>query len=790
MQLLFDERDQPFVSAYLPVYAALGLAAGVWLGERLFRWGWFACEGEQLHPAAWWALSPLPLLLILWWRGWPRRRVVIPALAMGMALIGVWRYAMQPFEPCFGPNDLAYYNRDQPFGRPDILIGMVAGYPEKRENYNRYRVWVETIQRDGRRRPVQGVALVRTAADQHFFYGDRLRIRGVPETPPTFSSFDYRRFLARKRVHTLVRRTQITLLDEDQGNPFWAALYAFRARAGAALDQLLPQPYAALANGMILGIESGIPRDLYDDFNLTGASHVIVISGSNIAIISAIFLGLFIRIFGRRKNAAVVLALVGIVLYTLLVGADAAVTRAAIMGGLFVIAVGLGRQSVALISLFAAAWLMLLLNSLTLWDVGFQLSFMATLGLILFSRPLQKRWSRVVGERLPGLVSNLLAEGLLITLAAQITTLALVVFYFGRLSLVSFVANLLILPVQPPIMVVGGLAALVGMVLPAAARLIALIPHASLWWTVFVVEKLAALPWASLEVGAFGRLLAALYTAAFAAGFLWWLFRQEQGERALLPPTWRAPALRGATAAIAIILLLWTGASYAEAQPDGRLRVYQIGRERAAAWLIVTPGGRRVLLDPARDAALPLADLLQTLPRGRGSLDLHIVTRPQTEPSPAIVAAMQLRAGQPELAEGAVVRLDSGAALALLRAATEPTESDLFLLRYGLFTMLLPYELSQPAQQALLRQPSPGPILLPAPYPGTQAWPHPDLFAHLRPQTTLLPMGATYPPASQRALAASVSVAPIPTDAVIEINTDGRVFSLLQHPYPADVVQR
>ncbi|MCP4168533.1 MAG: ComEC/Rec2 family competence protein, partial [Chloroflexi bacterium] len=204
--------------------------------------------------------------------------------------------------------------------------------------------------------------------------------------------------------------------------------------------------------------------------------------GSNIAIVSGILLGLFTRLLGRRKRVAVILTLSGIILYTLLVGADAAaVTRAALMGSLYVIAIGLGRQSTAIVSLFVAAIVMLVINPLTLWDVGFQLSAMATLGLILFSQPPQRSWDARIGNRIPKVANTLLAEALLVTIAAQITTMPLVVYYFGRLSLISFIANLLIIPVQPPIMIAGGIATMVGFFLLPVAKLIALIPYASLW---------------------------------------------------------------------------------------------------------------------------------------------------------------------------------------------------------------------------------------------------------------------------------------------------------------------
>ena len=145
----------------------------------------------------------------------------------------------------------------------------------------------------------------------------------------------------------------------------------------------MPEPYAALANGMLLGIEAGIPDDLYDKFNLTGTSHVIVISGSNVALIAGVLVAFGTRLLGRKRG--VYPALLGIAAYALLVGGDAAVMRAALMGGLFVYATAIGRRSTALVSLAAACWAMTLVNPLTFWDVGFQLSSAATAGLILFS---------------------------------------------------------------------------------------------------------------------------------------------------------------------------------------------------------------------------------------------------------------------------------------------------------------------------------------------------------------------------------------------------------------------
>ncbi len=181
-------------------------------------------------------------------------------------------------------------------------------------------------------------------------------------------------------------------------------------------------------------------------------------------------------------------------------------------------------------------------------------------------------------------------------------------------------------------MIAGGIATMVGFLLLPVAKLIALIPYASLWWTVFVVEKLARIPYGSLEVSTFGRLISGLYYLAFGAGFLWWIIRQEQRATTLIPEGWRPFLLRSSAMAALLILPLWTGATYVESQPDGRLHLQLLGREQGAAFLIITPGGNRILLDPARESPVyPLDSILRSLPGGNQSLDLHILTRPDVD---------------------------------------------------------------------------------------------------------------------------------------------------------------
>ena len=185
----------------------------------------------------------------------------------------------------------------------------------------------------------------------------------------------------------------------------------------------------------------------------------------NITILAALVISLTSRTLGIRRGAIV--AAIVIAFYTILVGADASVVRAAIMGGLVLFARFLGRMTLALASLSAAAIVMTLVNPYVLWDVGFQLSFAATLGLVLYAEPIKDWFVKIASRWMEAAQAKRLSipvgEFILFTFAAQITTLPLTAYHFQRLSLISFLANPIVLPAQPPLMILGGLAMLAGM---------------------------------------------------------------------------------------------------------------------------------------------------------------------------------------------------------------------------------------------------------------------------------------------------------------------------------------
>jgi competence protein ComEC len=307
---------------------------------------------------------------------------------------------------------------------------------------------------------------------------------------------------------------------------------------------------------------------------------------------------LFGFFFGRWRAAF--LTLLCIAVYTLMVGAGASAVRAALMGGIALFAVQLGRRQAGLNTLALVAALMALFNPFILWDVGFQLSFLATLGLVLYAAPLSEAFTRLAGRYLPEQSARRLSkpagEYLLFTLAAALTTLPVIAYHFRRLSLVSIPANAAVLPAQPPLMVLGGASLLAGLALEPLGQLAAYLTWPFAAYTIRMAELFASLPNSAIPLGEVPLLWVTLfYVALFGLTFSWskaraWFAARQGGSSSSLPAL---PIAILALLGIAAVLV-WR-AYYST--PDGRLHLTLLDVGSGDALLIQTPDGRHLLVD-------------------------------------------------------------------------------------------------------------------------------------------------------------------------------------------------
>ena len=577
--------------------------------------------------------------IILFWRLPKPRWMFILALA---AILGALRYNLA--QPHFDSTSLATYNDQQ---KSVIVEGIIVGEPDARDAYTNLRVEADKlIITDQPTRTVRGLVLVQAPPFTDFRYGDRVRAEGKLQTPTNTGEFDYREYIARQGVYALMWRPRVTVLARDQGFPPLGWLYAFKARAKNVIAHILPEPQASLLTGILLGDDSGIPKSVQDAFRATGTSHIIAISGYNVTILIGLMSLGAVRLLGRRR--AFYVLVVGLLVYMMLVGASASVVRAVIMGIVFLFANQVGRPGVALNTLFLTALGMTAFDPMWLWDVGFQLSFVATLGLIIYATPLQKTvegWLKTlrVSQTLkvsPKPLMDVVSDALLVTLAAQVTTTPLLVYYFKQLSLVSLLTNALVLPAQPGLMVVGGLALLAGLVWIPLGQALGWVAWLFLAWTTGIVELTARIPGASVPLGEVSIGWIVGYYAVLGAA-TWWL-KKPAGERPRLrqASAWFVTRLKrrnilvvAGTAAVLILVALVQ-------LPDGKLHVYFLDVGQGDAIFIVTPGGRQILIDGGPAPSVILTQLARHMPFWDRSLDLVIATQPDADHLAGLVAVL------------------------------------------------------------------------------------------------------------------------------------------------------
>lgn len=563
------------------------------------------------------ALMPLPTAGLLLVRRHPQRRLMVACVLF--ALLGAARYVLAI--PEIDDHHVAWYTGQQEI----VLEGVVAGEPDVRDRSTNLRVAARRLKTDGAWHDVEGTALVQTGRYPARDYGDALRISGDLETPPVFEDFSYKDYLARQGVYAMMRRPRIEQIGQGEGNPVLAGIFRLKARARTVIDTIFPEPEASLLAGILLGIERGIPKDVMDAFSQTNTTHIIAISGFNITILAGIFALIAGRLLGRRRATPAVIA--GILLYTILVGASAAVVRAALMGILYVVAIHYGRQSDALNSLVAAAVAMTLLNPYTPWDVGFQLSFAATLGLILIVPPLadtfERGLGRVIDQARARATVQLLNEALIVTLAAQAATMPIMVYYFHQVSVVGLLANFLILPVQPAVMILGGIATLAGLIALPVGHVLAWAALPFPLYTIRVVEQMARLPYASIDIGRISQGWAWGYYALLAG--VVFVTQQDPDERRTL---WRAVTDRlptkAALAGLSLTAIVsWMGAA---STPDGRLHVVFFDVGQGDGIFIQTPGGHQAIVDGGPSPAVMADAVGRRMPFWDRSIDLVIMT--------------------------------------------------------------------------------------------------------------------------------------------------------------------
>ena len=388
------------------------------------------------------------------------KNFVVIGFCILFLVFGIWRHQLAELR--IMNNELRKYNDQE---KIITLVGLVAKEPDIREKSVKLTVQPENI---------KGKVLITTNRYPEYQYGDELKITGRLEEPQIFEDFNYKNYLLKDGILAVINFPEMELIGENFGNPIMKSLFSLKQRLKESLNNVMSPPQSGLLEALFFGDEENIPKDWKEKFNLTSTRHIAAVSGMNITIISALILN-FLLFLGFWRPQAFYLSIILIFLYILMIGAPASAVRAGIMGILFLAAQHLGRISTGSRVIVFAATLMLIQNPLLLTlDIGFQLSFLAVMGLIYLQPIFSDFLKKIPDFFLKDLTFEIfqVRVNLSATLAAQIFALPILIYNFGQVSIISPITNILILPLIPIITILGFIFSFIGIFWQGLAQIL------------------------------------------------------------------------------------------------------------------------------------------------------------------------------------------------------------------------------------------------------------------------------------------------------------------------------
>jgi len=364
--------------------------------------------------------------------------------------------------------------------------------------------------------------LITTDLYAEFNYGDEVRVIGKLEKPENFTTnsgkeFNYQRYLANQNVYYIIKNPEIETISNGHGNFIKKYLFKLRESFMKNINQTIFFPENNLMNGILLGTRGGFDQNQNNEFINTGTIHIIALSGYNVTVVAEGIRDIFNLIFSR--TIALSLGIIGIILFVILAGSQATAVRAGIMALIALFARMTGRNYQAGRALIFAGLFMIAYDPRVITDISFQLSFIATVGVIFFA-PKVAVWLYFLPTKFK--IRDLVS----VTLAANIIVLPLILYSTGIFSLVALPANILILPLIPTAMFFGFFAGMATFLSSILAFPFGLAGSLILKYILTVIHFFAALPFASFVIPNFS-IIFMIMAYIFLA---WYIFKKDNNK--------------------------------------------------------------------------------------------------------------------------------------------------------------------------------------------------------------------------------------------------------------------
>jgi len=430
--------------------------------------------------------------------------LVIIGFCLLFLVLGIWRH--QIAEKKITNNELVQYNEQF---QKTTLTGQIIKEPDIREKNIKLTIKLDNL---------DGKILVTTTKYSQYQYGDKLKITGDLLTPEEFPDFNYKDYLAKEGIYSVVYFPEIEPIKRNQGNFIYTKILSFKNKLRESISQNLSPPQSSILGAIILGDKSRISQEWKEKLNYAGVRHITAVSGMHVAILTSVLMSLLIGL-GLWRQQAFYIAVILVILFIIMTGLQPSAIRAGIMGGLFLFGQYLGKQSVSSRAIIIAGALMLGQNPLLLrLDVGFQLSFLAMFGIIYLMPAFQN-----LLRKIPNFfqLRNILA----MTLSAQIFTLPILIYNFGYFSRIAPLSNVLIVPFLPYIMISGFIFGIVGIVFPVLGWILCWPCWLLLTYLIKTIDLFSQVSWASLTLEISWIWLFCSY---LILGLITWQLRKKQ----------------------------------------------------------------------------------------------------------------------------------------------------------------------------------------------------------------------------------------------------------------------
>lgn len=407
-----------------------------------------------------------------------------------------------------------------------VLTGIIKNEVENRQNSQRFILRAESLNFENKNYGIDSNILISTELFPEFSYGDKILVTGDLKTPENFITdigreFDYKNYLRKDSIFYTMSFAEIQLMSSGNGNFLKQKILFVKKKFLNSIEKNIPSPESSLLSGLLLGIKESLGKDLEQHFVNAGLVHIVVLSGYNVTIIAEALISAlsFASVF-----AGIYIGGIAILIFAIMTGAGATIVRASIMAILALVARALGRAYEIERIIMVTAFMMVMQNPyILIFDISFQLSFLATLGLIYLSPVFEKAF-----KFLPKRFS--IREIVSATLATQLFVLPFILYKIGNLSLVAPFTNVLVLPFIPATMFFGFLSGFFGLFNIIFGIPFGFIAYVLLKFEIFVVELSSKLSFSNITILKFPFILVLFSYIAL----VWWIYKwRKKNEKSL-----------------------------------------------------------------------------------------------------------------------------------------------------------------------------------------------------------------------------------------------------------------